>query len=161
MRERDSRRGRSARKRALPAKTLSGKAPKVPKAQPRTRAVVPQRAAGDRAPAIVAEDERPASRSAFPIVGIGASAGGLEALDVFLKRVPAKPGMAFVVVQHLDPKNKGMLVELLQRSTSMPVMQAEDGSRVEPDHVYVIRPGRTCPCSTGPCTSCRRSPPGG
>src|SRR5438552_4144516 len=78
----------------------------------------------------------------FPIVGIGASAGGLEALEAFLKHVPRATGMAFVVVQHLDPKHKGMLPELLQRATSMPVAQAQDGIEVEPDHVYVIPPDR-------------------
>ncbi len=77
----------------------------------------------------------------FPVVGIGASAGGLEALDQFLRKVPRTPGMAFVVVQHLDPTHKGMLVELLQRSTAMPVAEATDGVKVEANHVYVIPPG--------------------
>jgi two-component system CheB/CheR fusion protein len=78
----------------------------------------------------------------FRIVGIGASAGGLEALEIFLKNVPTKSGMAFVVVQHLDPTHKGIMVELLQRSTPMPVAQAKDRMRVEPDCVYVIPPNR-------------------
>jgi len=76
----------------------------------------------------------------FPILGIGASAGGLEALDLFLRNVPAKSGMAFVIVQHLDPTHKGIMVELLQRSTPMPVLQVKDHMKVEPDHVYVIPP---------------------
>jgi two-component system CheB/CheR fusion protein len=84
--------------------------------------------------------ESPAST--FPIVGVGASAGGLEALEAFLKHVPAKVGIAFVIVQHLDPTHKGMLVELLQRSTAMPVVQASDGETVKADHVYVIPPGK-------------------
>jgi two-component system, chemotaxis family, CheB/CheR fusion protein len=58
----------------------------------------------------------------FPIVGLGASAGGLEALEQFLSQVPSNSGLAYVVVQHLDPTRKGMLVELLQRSTTMPVI---------------------------------------
>jgi two-component system, chemotaxis family, CheB/CheR fusion protein len=62
----------------------------------------------------------------FPIVGIGASAGGLEALDEFLANVPPESGMAFVVIQHLDPTQKGMLPELLQRTTSMKVYQVKD-----------------------------------
>ena len=78
----------------------------------------------------------------FPIVGIGASAGGLEAFEVFLRNVPPKSGVAFVIVQHLDPTHKGMLVELLQRSTPMPVVEAADRARVEPDRVYVIPPGK-------------------
>src|SRR5882672_3011248 len=83
-----------------------------------------------------ADDQRQAAGPVFPIVGIGASAGGLEALEAFLKHVPATTGMAFVVVQHLDPKHKGMMPELLQRATAMPVLQATDGLKVQPDHVY-------------------------
>jgi two-component system CheB/CheR fusion protein len=75
-------------------------------------------------------------------VGIGASAGGLEALEEFLRNVPARSGMAYVIVQHLDPTHKGMLVELLQRATGMPVVQAKDRLEVEPDHVYVIPPSK-------------------
>ena len=78
----------------------------------------------------------------FPIVGIGASAGGLEALDLFLKNVPVNSGMAFVIVQHLDPTHKGIMVELLQRATAMKVVQVEDRMQVEPDRVYVIPPNR-------------------
>jgi len=80
-----------------------------------------------------------ASRS-FRIVGIGASAGGLEALSQFFEHVPADSGMAFVVVQHLDPTKKGMLPELLQRTTTMKVLQVKDGTKVRPDEVYVIPP---------------------
>jgi chemotaxis methyl-accepting protein methylase len=78
----------------------------------------------------------------FPIVGIGTSAGGLEALELFLKNVPAGSGMAFVIVQHLDPTHKGMLAELLQRATPMRVMQVQDRTRVQPDCVYVIPPNK-------------------
>ncbi len=78
----------------------------------------------------------------FPIIGLGASAGGLEALEQFLGHVPDKSGLGFVIVQHLDPSHKGILVELLQRSTSMPVVQIRDRTTVEADHVYVIPPNR-------------------
>jgi two-component system CheB/CheR fusion protein len=78
----------------------------------------------------------------FPIVGIGASAGGLEALELFLGNVPEKCGMAFVIVQHLDPTHKGIMVELLQRTTRMPVVQVKDRMKVEPGCVYVIPPNR-------------------
>jgi two-component system, chemotaxis family, CheB/CheR fusion protein len=78
----------------------------------------------------------------FPIVGIGASAGGLVALQQFLSRVPSGSGMAYVIVQHLDPNREGMLVELLQRHTSMPVAEAQDLTQVLAEHVYVIPPGR-------------------
>jgi two-component system CheB/CheR fusion protein len=76
----------------------------------------------------------------FPVVGIGASAGGLEALEQFLGHVPEHSGMAFVVIQHLDPTQKGMLPELLQRATGMLVIQARNRLKVKPDTVYVIPP---------------------
>ena len=78
----------------------------------------------------------------FPIVGIGASAGGLEALEQFLRHVPQACGMAFVIVQHLDPTHKGVMPELLQRITGMEVFQARDRMRVKPDCVYVIPPNK-------------------
>ena len=81
-------------------------------------------------------------QAAFPIVGIGASAGGLEALEQFLKNVPAGSGMAFVIVQHLDPTRKGVMSELLQRATSMKVVQVRDRTLVRPDCVYVIPPNK-------------------
>ena len=77
-----------------------------------------------------------------PIVGVGASAGGLVALEQLLSHLPLRSGLAFVIVQHRDPHREGMLVELLQRHTSMPVLETRDQVQVEPDHVYVIPPGR-------------------
>jgi two-component system CheB/CheR fusion protein len=74
----------------------------------------------------------------FPIIGIGASAGGLEAIELFLKNVPANCGMAFVIVQHLDPTHKGILTELLQRISAMTVVLVTDRMRVKPNYVYVI-----------------------
>ncbi len=81
-------------------------------------------------------------RSSFPIVGIGASAGGLEALELFLGNVPTGSGLAIVIVQHLDPTHKGIMVELLQRRTNMRVLQVKDRTRVEPNCVYVIPPNK-------------------
>ncbi|MDO8412896.1 MAG: chemotaxis protein CheB [Gallionellaceae bacterium] len=78
----------------------------------------------------------------FPIVGIGASAGGLEALESFLTHVRTGSGMAYVVVQHLDPTYKGILPELLQRSTKMTVVEVEDQMKVKPNCVYVIPPNK-------------------
>lgn len=78
----------------------------------------------------------------FPIVGIGASAGGLEALELFLAHVPEGSGLAFVIVQHLDPTHKGIMVELLQRGTHMRVFQVKDRMRVEANCVYVIPPNK-------------------
>ena len=74
----------------------------------------------------------------FPVIGIGASAGGLEALEQFFTNVPANSGMAFVVIQHLDPNHKGIMPELLQRITKMKVSQVTDRMKIEPDSVYVI-----------------------
>ncbi|MFH7326099.1 chemotaxis protein CheB [Desulfurivibrio sp. C05AmB] len=80
--------------------------------------------------------------SLFPIVGLGASAGGLEAMLQFLRHGPENSGMAFVVVQHLDPNHKGLLPELLQRATGMEVLQVRDRMEVKPNCVYVIPPNK-------------------
>lgn len=80
------------------------------------------------------------SANAFPIVAIGASAGGLEALEQFLSHVPPASGMAFVIIQHLDPDREDMLSELLQRATAMPVRQARNRMKIKQDSVYVIPP---------------------
>lgn len=81
--------------------------------------------------------------SRFPIVGIGASAGGLEAMSQFFENMPQKNGMAFVVIQHLDPTHEGILPELLQRITAMKVHQATDRLKIKPDCVYVIPPNKS------------------
>ena len=78
----------------------------------------------------------------FPIVGIGASAGGLETLETFFKAMPADTGIGFVLVVHLDPTHISLLPELLQKHTRMPVCQIEDGMAVEPNHLYVIPPNK-------------------
>lgn len=88
------------------------------------------------------EPEHKNDETHFPIVAIGASAGGLEALTQFLEHVPQGSGLAFVVIQHLDPDHVALLPELLQRVTSMNVMAVKDRSRVKPDCVYVIPPNR-------------------
>ncbi len=76
----------------------------------------------------------------FPVVGIGASAGGLEAVTVFLKELEPHLGMAYVLVLHLDPARESKLSEILARTTRIPVVQACDAMSVEPDHIYVIPP---------------------
>ena len=83
-----------------------------------------------------------ASALVFPIVGIGASAGGLEAVTQLLRNLPPDTGLAFVLVQHLDPKHESALTALLSRVTPMPVSEAEDGTLVQPGHVYVIPPNK-------------------
>jgi two-component system, chemotaxis family, CheB/CheR fusion protein len=82
--------------------------------------------------------------SPFPIVGIGASAGGLGAFEAFFSGMPAEvePGMAFVLVQHLAPDHKSILTELIQRYTRMQVFEVEDGVVVQPNCAYIIPPGR-------------------
>jgi two-component system, chemotaxis family, CheB/CheR fusion protein len=79
----------------------------------------------------------------FPIVGIGASAGGLEAFMRLLEQLPTNTGMAFVLVQHLDPEHDSKLSQLLGRATKLPVLEAVDNNRVKPNHIYVIPPNRT------------------
>src|SRR5271167_3399111 len=80
-------------------------------------------------------------RADFPIVAIGASAGGLDACRKLLDALPTPNGMAFVIVQHLDPSHDSMMVDLLAGHTSMPVLQATDGMPIERERVYVIPPG--------------------
>jgi two-component system CheB/CheR fusion protein len=101
----------------------------------------PKRVRKPRGNAAVATHPRDEGGS-FPIVGIGASAGGLEAIEQFLRRVPDGSGMAFVIVQHLDPTQKGMMVELLSRATPLQVVQVKDRLKVEPNRVYVIPPNQ-------------------
>ncbi len=89
------------------------------------------------------EKESDGDAGKFPIVGIGASAGGLEALEQFLGNVSEDSGMAYVVIQHLDPTQKGMLPELLQRITKLKVFQVKDHMVVMSNCVYVIPPNKS------------------
>jgi two-component system, chemotaxis family, CheB/CheR fusion protein len=95
------------------------------------------RATPERADNIPPELESRAGVS-FPIAGIGASAGGLEAFTALLKHLPIDTGMGFVLVQHLDPQHESALTQLLGRATTMPVQEVTNKLRVEPNHVYVI-----------------------
>ena len=79
----------------------------------------------------------------YPIVGIGASAGGLEALEEFFKNMPGNTGISFIVIQHLDPTHKSIMPELLQRTTSLEVLQVSDGLKLKPDHVYIMPPNKS------------------
>ena len=110
-----------------------GKASAKPAAEHGQQAPPPQAVVDDSPEAVVAN---------FPIVGIGASAGGLEAFEAFFRACPADTGMAFVLVPHLDPSHASLLAEILQRITAMPVTQALDQVRVEPNCVYIIPPNR-------------------
>jgi two-component system CheB/CheR fusion protein len=90
------------------------------------------------------EESAPENRKKKPmyIVGMGGSAGGLEAFEDFFKNTPSDTGIAFVLVPHLDPTHKGYMPELIQRTTPMNVLQVEDGMRVKPDQVYIIPPNK-------------------
>lgn len=79
-------------------------------------------------------------QAAFPIAGVGASAGGLAATTELLRHLGSRPGAGIVVVHHLDPTHESHHVDILSRVTSLPVEAAHDGRRVEPNHVYVVPP---------------------
>src|SRR5690348_16245108 len=85
----------------------------------------------------------------FPIVGIGASTGGLEAFTELLGALPVDTGLAFVLVPHLAPRYASQMAEILSRATAMQVTEVGDGQRVEPDRVYVIPPNRNLILSQG------------
>ena len=104
--------------------------------------ISPEKPRKGPASAVPGQQPAPQKHSQFPVVGIGASAGGLEALEQFLRHVPASSGAAYVIVQHLDPTHKGIMPELLQRATAMAVCQVRDRMRVQPDCVYVIPPNK-------------------
>jgi two-component system CheB/CheR fusion protein len=101
-------------------------------------------AASSEAPTRVA-----APSSEFPIVAIGASAGGLEALTLFVENLTPDLGMAYVVVEHLDPDHKSMLVDLLARKTTVPIEEIKPRTRVVPNHIYVIPPNRNLALEEG------------
>ena len=131
--------GKTAKKKPPAAKKRSSakKEPSPKKTKPREGKAADSEAAGKPK-----EEERGgAKRVRFPIVGIGASAGGLEALQGFFSRVGADTGIAFIVVTHLHPGHTSMLPELLAKETAMPVHEAEDGQPIEPNNVYVAAPG--------------------
>src|SRR4030042_7088133 len=81
-------------------------------------------------------------KDSFYVVGIGASAGGLEAFEHFFTNMPADSGMGFVLVPHLAPEHKSIMAELLKRYTKMDIFQAEDGMRANPNCVYIIPPNK-------------------
>lgn len=86
--------------------------------------------------------------SKFPVIGLGASAGGLEALKTFFAALPPTTGMAFVVIQHLMPDHESILPELIQRHTSLRVQVITDDAEILPDQVYVLPPTLRSRCGT-------------
>src|SRR5881296_857682 len=125
------------------------KSPRTPRPATRDRGVPPATPSpinkatgkpGMAVPSRAGAAATPPSKHAFPIVGIGASAGGLEAFSELLSNLPVEPTMAFVLIQHLDPKHPSILSDILSRTTRMSVVEAKHGMRVEPGHVYVMPP---------------------
>jgi two-component system CheB/CheR fusion protein len=109
------------------------------------KAAADKKAAGKKAPAKTRVDRKPispATTKRFYIVGIGASAGGLEAFEAVFRNMPENPGMAFVLVPHLDPTHTSILPQLVQKCTHMKVMQVEDGLRILPNTVYIVPPNK-------------------
>jgi len=96
------------------------------------------------------EENRPEDRGDhILIVGVGASAGGLEAFTLLLKHVPVNIGMGLVLVQHLDPVHESALTQILAKATAMPVREAANNLPVEPNHVYIIPPNRNMTIAQG------------
>jgi two-component system, chemotaxis family, CheB/CheR fusion protein len=89
------------------------------------------------------------SSNLFPVVGVGASAGGLEAFKRLLKSIPEDSGMAFILVQHLEPTHESILTEILQKATKIPVLEITNNARVEPDHIYIIPSNRLLTATDG------------
>jgi two-component system, chemotaxis family, CheB/CheR fusion protein len=92
---------------------------------------------------------RPLRNDSFPTVGVGASAGGLEAMTQLLQSLPANPGVALVLVQHLDPTHESALSSILGRATSLPVAEARNGVVLAPNQVYIIPPNKLMVVSNG------------
>ena len=125
----------------MPNKAPASEPTKEPDSGPQTNPREPQRLVND------CGDEPlelpPAPAATFPIVGIGASAGGLDAYRRLVEHLPTDTGMAFVLVQHLDPQHRSLLAELIGSATRMPVTEATDGVAVEPNRIYTIPPNVT------------------
>src|ERR1700722_14703198 len=89
------------------------------------------------------EEEQVSQRASdFPLVGLGASAGGIKALQTFFGEMPGDSGLAFVVVMHLSPDHTSSLAQVLKSRTPMPVIQVTETVQIEPNHVYVIPPSK-------------------
>ncbi len=94
----------------------------------------------------------------FPIVGIGASAGGLESFSDLIAGVPANTGMAYIFVLHLDPGRRGHLANILSKQATLPVEEALESVKILPDHLYVITPNTTLALSGDVLHSTKRDP---
>ncbi len=104
---------------------------------------VKKKAAVKKVPAIQTKGAaKPQETDGFPIVGLGASAGGLEALEAFFSHMPSDSGIGFVIIQHLSPKHKSIMGSLLAKDTKMKVLEIKDGIQVQPNHVYLNPPNK-------------------
>ena len=117
-------------------------AARFPRRKPKSPAVQNRAKTEARKPSVLARAGKRSPASSFYVAGLGASAGGLEALRSFFEAVPANSGVAFVVVQHLAPDHPSQMAELLASHTRAPVHQIEDGVTIKSGHVYVIPPGK-------------------
>jgi two-component system CheB/CheR fusion protein len=97
----------------------------------------------------IKEKAKTLSPNLFPVVGIGASAGGLDAFKRLIKVIPEQSGMAYVFVQHLDPNHESLLPELLQKVTNIPVVEISNDIKVEADHIYIIPSNRMLVANDG------------
>src|SRR5215470_4563521 len=141
-----------------PSTTEPGRKPVV---QNLTGSPNPPSSSGEPSPATQGSETPP--RKGFPIVGIGASAGGLSAFEAFFSGLPADadPGIAFVLVQHLAPDHKSILTDLIRRYTRLQVYEVEDGMVVRPNCAYIIPPGRDMACLGGALNLLEPSAPRG
>jgi two-component system CheB/CheR fusion protein len=138
----------AAKKRGKKRSTASEGAKPPPQPKPSVR--VPE--AGDELPPRQGDEDvsaREGGRPGLAVAGLVASAGGLEAFKNFFEAMPTDSGIAFVLIPHLDPQHASLMVELLTRHTSMPVVEATDGQAVESNHVYVIPPNKNMTISSG------------
>ena len=128
-----------SRPRKTPGSARPGRKTKKKGAKP-SPAVAPTAAAPPTTDDAAVQRGEPRSGAPFPIVGIGASAGGLEAFTHLLAALPPDTGMGFVLVQHLDPDHESALTQILSRATSLPVREITNDEVVQANHVYVIPP---------------------
>jgi two-component system CheB/CheR fusion protein len=143
-----------AKKRTKKAVPPASKASKAPKAGPQ------QGKAGNATKRAAAQAEPPSDETREPrfrVVGVGASAGGLEALTQLLQAMRPDSGLAMVIVSHLDPEHKSALGEILAKVSAMPVLDAGDGMAIEPNHVYVMPPNCDMTVSQGALRLTRRA----
>ncbi|MBU0676048.1 MAG: PAS domain-containing protein [Proteobacteria bacterium] len=124
----------------MPTKKKNKTNPVPSEAKPEAVKIAPKKKASGAKKILGKQKDIPPTLPPLPIVGIGASAGGLEAFGAFFSTMPADPGLAFILVPHLDPTHVSIMPELIQRQTRMDVLQIKDGMRVMANTVYIVPP---------------------